>query len=250
MIGRKKPYFCVLQFNECTHALTWYWMPISAMPLHSVLQEFQRLVADSRRPMDAATEKAMKQMRRKVARRRWKRAISAVRMIVRLGSNSKINSLLKDLPLHTPLKGLGSEQAARNQQVLRNEFHDNRFIKNVDSSKSSSFDSSTARKIARGSLEKPSYFRDGSLMKNLVESGALYCRVLLSGKPLVHALIRSLFHVSGIEVAFISDRHPNDVVYSICCNRREKRVSVVFRGTVRPAARCLLNFAPSAGLAP
>lgn len=28
------------------------------------------------------------------------------------------------------------------------------------------------------------------------------------------------------------DRHPNDVVYSICANRQQKRVSVVFRGTV------------------
>ena len=37
---------------------------------------------------------------------------------------------------------------------------------------------------------------------------------------------------SSIEVVWFSDRHPNDVVYSICCNRRQKRVSVVFRGTV------------------
>ena len=29
-----------------------------------------------------------------------------------------------------------------------------------------------------------------------------------------------------------SDRHQNDVVYSICCNRQLKSVAVVFRGTV------------------
>ena len=37
---------------------------------------------------------------------------------------------------------------------------------------------------------------------------------------------------SGIEVVWIDDRHPDDLVYSICCNRRMKRVSVVFRGSV------------------
>jgi hypothetical protein len=62
------------------------------------------------------------------------------------------------------------------------------------------------KQIIDDALEQPRFFRKGSLMSNLIDS--------------------------GIEVVWFGDRHPNDVVYSICCNRRQKRVSVVFRGTV------------------
>lgn len=37
---------------------------------------------------------------------------------------------------------------------------------------------------------------------------------------------------SGIEVVWFSDLSQNDAVYGICCQRQEKRVTVVFRGTV------------------
>ena len=62
------------------------------------MKEFHRLVLDSRVPVDPATEKTMKKLRRKVARRRWKRAISAVRLIVKLGSRTK-NSIQEDKAL-------------------------------------------------------------------------------------------------------------------------------------------------------
>ena len=67
-------------------------------------------------------------------------------------------------------------------------------------------DQSDIREIVNDAFEQPRFFKEGSLMSNLIES--------------------------SIEVVWFSDRHPNDVVYSICCNRRQKRVSVVFRGTV------------------
>ena len=69
-----------------------------------------------------------------------------------------------------------------------------------------SLDKNTLGEIIDRALETPNYFREGSVMKNLIES--------------------------GVEVVWFSDRHPNDVVYAICCNREYKHVSVVFRGTV------------------
>lgn len=54
--------------------------------------------------------------------------------------------------------------------------------------------------------KQPKYFKQGSIMDNLIES--------------------------GIEVAWFSDLTQNDVVYGVCCQRDEKKVTVVFRGTV------------------
>eukprot|EP00581_Thalassiosira_minuscula_P031010 CAMPEP_0183764020 /NCGR_PEP_ID=MMETSP0739-20130205/10060_1 /TAXON_ID=385413 /ORGANISM="Thalassiosira miniscula, Strain CCMP1093" /LENGTH=98 /DNA_ID=CAMNT_0026002505 /DNA_START=51 /DNA_END=344 /DNA_ORIENTATION=+ len=53
---------------------------------------------------------------------------------------------------------------------------------------------------------RPKYFRDGTVMHNLIES--------------------------GIEMVWFSDMSQNDVVYGICVAREEKKVTVVFRGTV------------------
>lgn len=60
--------------------------------------------------------------------------------------------------------------------------------------------------IISDTLDEPRFFREGSLLSNLIES--------------------------GIEIAWFGDRHPNDVVYALCINRQLKRVSVVFRGSV------------------
>jgi len=178
-----------------------------------VMKEFQRLVMDSRIPQDAATEETMKQLRRKVARRRWKRAISAVRLIVRLGKSRIDASMQKVIPLKSAphqLNAKESQQVTRDKTTPHHGWREqtvtDKSIKNVTSSKSFNSISSAVRDIAHDALDEPSFFRDGSLMGNLIES--------------------------GIEVVYFDDRHPNDVVYSICCNRRYKRVSVVFRGTV------------------
>jgi len=62
---------------------------------------------------------------------------------------------------------------------------------------------------------QPRYFKDGSVMNNLLES--------------------------GIEVVWISDLSQNDVVYCICVNREDKKIIVVFRGTVN-AHNWKMNF--------
>ena len=54
---------------------------------------------------------------------------------------------------------------------------------------------------------QPKYFRQGTVMNTLIES--------------------------GMEVVWFSDMTQNDVVYGICVQREEKKVTVVFRGTVR-----------------
>ena len=60
--------------------------------------------------------------------------------------------------------------------------------------------------------EQPKFFKEGSVMNNLIES--------------------------GIEVVWFSDMTQSDVVYGICVQRNEKRIqrnekiTLVFRGTV------------------
>jgi hypothetical protein len=41
---------------------------------------------------------------------------------------------------------------------------------------------------------------------------------------------------SGVEVVWFGDTTQNDVVYGICVQRKERKVTVVFRGTVRSIA--------------
>ncbi|KAL7534784.1 hypothetical protein ACHAXR_006071, partial [Thalassiosira sp. AJA248-18] len=159
----------------------------------SIMKEFHRLVLDSRVPVDPATEKTMKKLRRKVARRRWKRAISAVRLIVKLGSRTK-NSIQEDKALKEA------------DQIHADGWRAQTVTGPMNSPKRSNSISTVVEAIAHDTLDEPSFFREGSLMSNLIES--------------------------GIEVVLFDDRHPNDVVYSICCNRKTKCVSVVFRGTV------------------
>ena len=38
---------------------------------------------------------------------------------------------------------------------------------------------------------------------------------------------------SGVEVVWFGDETQNDVVYGICVQRKERKVTVVFRGLVR-----------------
>lgn len=57
------------------------------------------------------------------------------------------------------------------------------------------------------SLTIPKYFQEGTVMNTLIES--------------------------GIEVVWFSDMTQCDVVYGICVQRQQRKVTVVFRGTVR-----------------
>ena len=209
-----------------------------------VLKEFKQWVHDSRsKQLDAATEQTIKDLRRKVARRRWKKAINAVRLMVRLGHSDSNNFALKlqerqtkGLPSISSRASLVVEESSvpkpklpyRRKQTLRGLaksmmwMHDQRStIMNglgISEPQSSQESLSKAEKrnslvgeneikeIINDALEEPRFFIEGSLLSNLIES--------------------------GIEVVWFGDRHPNDVVYSICVNRQYKRVSVVFRGTV------------------
>jgi hypothetical protein len=54
---------------------------------------------------------------------------------------------------------------------------------------------------------KSKYFQEGTVLNTLLES--------------------------GVEVVWFGDMTQNDVVYGICVHRKERKVTVVFRGTVR-----------------
>lgn len=187
---------------------------------------------DSRQhQLDKTTSDTIRELRRKVARKRWKRAIHAVRLAVRLGkgnNNKKVDmklvaqrSFRRKRSSFDALKGSLSDgvqnlrYATRGTQAMASSMvwmHDQRakimegLGLSEDKHQNSLVDESDVRDIVNDAFEQPRFFREGSLMSNLIES--------------------------SIEVVWFSDRHPNDVVYSICCNRRQKRVSVVFRGTV------------------
>ena len=53
----------------------------------------------------------------------------------------------------------------------------------------------------------PKYFREGTVINTLIES--------------------------GVELVWFSDMTQNDTVYGICVQREERKVTVVFRGSVR-----------------
>mmetsp|Transcript_7656 Transcript_7656/g.15599 ORF Transcript_7656/g.15599 Transcript_7656/m.15599 type:complete len:1368 (-) Transcript_7656:213-4316(-) len=201
----------------------------------SVLRDFKQWVHDSRcDQLDSATADIIRDLRRKVARKRWKRAIHAVRLAVRLGKGNKkvdmrlvaqqsfrrikrssVDRLKENMTDSLKnLKNAGTMRAAKGSRALASSMvwmHDQR-AKIMDGlglseeKQNSLVDQSDVRDIVDDAFEQPRFFKEGSLMSNLIES--------------------------SIEVVWFSDRHPNDVVYSICCNRRQKRVSVVFRGTV------------------
>ena len=115
------------------------------------------------------------EMKRKVARHRWKRAISAVRISYRISGGIPPK-------FENPIVAPGCE-------------NNNRFI-------------DMNAMMSEAKRNQPKYFREGSVMHNLIES--------------------------GIELVWFSDMSQNDVVYGICVQREEKKVTVVFRGTVRP----------------
>ena len=170
-----------------------------------MLREFKNWVLNSRvKQLDSATEGTIKELRRKVARRRWKRAINAVRLMVRLGKkpNSNSNEFIGKSPSnHQRNDSNGSikssiEKAARMPgQALRGSMvwlHDHKAqILNglgIDGNLTSSttgntlVDQQEVQEIINDALEQPRFFREGSLMSNLIES--------------------------GIEVVWFGDRHP------------------------------------------
>jgi hypothetical protein len=192
-----------------------------------VLKEFKKWVHDSRsKHLDPSSEHTFKELRRKLARRRWKRAIHMVRLMVRLG-HSRSNSFEVQHPerrgptRRASILGSLRDSMTTSMENVRNALRDGSLVGNLSAGGLSSMYSQNSldnnhnghpagnreiNAIINDALEEPRFFIEGSLLSNLIES--------------------------GIEVVWFGDRHPNDVVYSICVNRQDKRVSVVFRGTV------------------
>ena len=136
--------------------------------------QFRKWIEDSKvSQLDKETEDILVQLRRKVARHRWKRAISAVRLSYKLSGGKRPK-------FEAPVAAPGCE-------------NENRFV-------------DLNQMMSEAVRQQPKYFKEGSIMHNLIES--------------------------GIEVVWFSDLTQNDVVYGICCQREEKKVTVVFRGTV------------------
>eukprot|EP00985_Skeletonema_marinoi_P013380 scaffold6613_cov158-Skeletonema_marinoi.AAC.7 len=145
--------------------------------------QFRKWIDDSRiSQMDEETEQMLIEMKRKVARHRWRRAISAVRLSYRISGG-------KPPKWENPVVAPGCENC--NRFVDMNEMMNE-----------------TMRK-------QPKYFKEGSVMNNLIES--------------------------GIEVVWFDDLSQNDVVYGICVNREEKKIIIAFRGTVN-AHNWSMNF--------
>ena len=164
---------------------------------------------DSRcKQLNSATEKTIKELRRKVARRRWKRAIHAVRLMVRLGhsssnsfalqvANKRHLSVRRNSASSNSLGGLrNSEELVRSLEKPRitrglNEsmmwMHDQRnlIMTSLGISGLSSTDDLVSdqvndnklvgeteiKEIINSALEEPRFFLEGSLLSNLIESG-------------------------------------------------------------------------------
>lgn len=205
----------------------------------SMMREFSRWIQDSKESqLDASTEAIINNLRRQVARRRWKRANTMVSLALRLSTSSfgnrstspsiTNNDLEEDsvdyLDRMDPNRAMMVQQLRR--QVARYRWkraisrvilglrltlpaHPNFDAGNEDDSSlqnGANIFVDMEKLMSEAMQEKPKYFREGSVMNNLIES--------------------------GIEVVWFSDLTQSDVVYGICCQREEKRVTVVFRGTV------------------
>lgn len=145
----------------------------------NMMKQFHTWVEDSRaKQLDDETERTIKVLKSKAAVNRWMRVIIAVRFVCILQKHvTRTNDTTNNtnLQIQTSIKYNGSDISTR------------------------------ASTISSSTSCEPRFFRSGSILSNLIESGT--------------------------EVVWCSDRHPNDVVYCICCNRQSKEVTVVFRGT-------------------
>ena len=128
-------------------------------------------------------------LRRQVARYRWRRAITRIIIQVKLGKSFRQTRGLRTSQIIIPKWSSDSslDKRAKDKQG------ENVFV-------------DMKRLVDTALTEQPKFFKEGSVMNNLIES--------------------------GIEVVWFSDMTQSDVVYGICVQREEKRITVVFRGTV------------------
>ncbi|KAK1733188.1 lipase class 3 family protein [Skeletonema marinoi] len=191
----------------------------------SIMKEFRQWIEESRvSQLDSSTQDLIASLRKKVAKARWKRAMTVMRVTRatsrRFSDNDDNDVVLTDDGTKNPNK----EQMVHylRRQVAR--YRWKRVIAKVrlavrlGGGICPKFDSNIAgngegnryvnmNKLLKKGLENdPKYFMDGSVMSNLIES--------------------------SLEVVWFSDFTQNDVVYGICVQREEKKITVVFRGTV------------------
>lgn len=206
--------------------------------MYSIMKEFIKWIEDSKvSQLDASTEEAINNLRRMVARRRWKRAYSMVRIGRMLGRGLSDKSMSSggnstDQEHEEKESNMSPNQAQMVHHLRRKvaRYRWKRAIsrviiaiqlsrpckpnwergddESVKETKKVSPNIFVDMKILTNEVlqKQPKFFRDGSVMNNLIES--------------------------GIEVVWFSDMTQADVVYGILIQREEKRVTVVFRGTV------------------
>eukprot|EP00577_Skeletonema_sp_RCC1716_P001680 CAMPEP_0113411076 /NCGR_PEP_ID=MMETSP0013_2-20120614/22049_1 /TAXON_ID=2843 ORGANISM="Skeletonema costatum, Strain 1716" /NCGR_SAMPLE_ID=MMETSP0013_2 /ASSEMBLY_ACC=CAM_ASM_000158 /LENGTH=1727 /DNA_ID=CAMNT_0000297359 /DNA_START=177 /DNA_END=5357 /DNA_ORIENTATION=+ /assembly_acc=CAM_ASM_000158 len=191
----------------------------------SIMKEFRQWIEESRvSQLDSSTQDLIASLRKKVAKARWKRAMTVMRVTRatsrRFSDNDDNDVVLTDDGTKNPNK----EQMVHylRRQVAR--YRWKRVIAKVrlavrlGGGICPKFDSNIAgngegnryvnmNKLLKKGLENdPKYFMEGSVISNLIES--------------------------SLEVVWFSDFTQNDVVYGICVQREEKKITVVFRGTV------------------
>ncbi|KAL7528729.1 hypothetical protein ACHAXR_006225, partial [Thalassiosira sp. AJA248-18] len=205
----------------------------------SMMKEFSKWIQDSKvSQLDAGTKEVINNLRRQVAKKRWKRAknmITIGRILSQQFSNSSLQQQQQSDDNISISSEVNEEYLSPNttqmihylrRRVARYRWKRaiSRVIVGIRLSRPGAYPSwdinrhsssnpnannifvDWKRLMGQAVLEQPKFFRHGSVMNNLIES--------------------------GIEVVWFSDLTQNDAVYGICCQRTEKRVTVVFRDTV------------------
>jgi len=182
-----------------------------------MLQDFKTWVEQSRvKQLDSATEGIIKKIREECSQRQMARAevlASHHSSLPAVGeaANSNLNVSRRRVSL---LKVSESFQGASWMQQERKLIEDHFGVKNDLPASSGQSNSNRRDRLPCGlsgsyiskAIEESSdsFFEEGSVMRNLLES--------------------------GFEVVWFADRHPSDIIYGICVNRQTATVTVVFRG--------------------
>ena len=168
----------------------------------SLLAEFKEWVEESKvKQIDTVTERIIKKLHKESAMRE-----SMIRQKASYGSLSSVENVQIGKTLARRRKSLETKshhsdfQASSWPSKERRLIEDHFGVNNDDTRTQGVTSSLIEKKIQESSSD---YFEQGSVMRNLLES--------------------------GMEVVWFSDRHPNDLIYCICVNRQINTVTVLFR---------------------
>uniref|UniRef100_A0A7S4JI39 Fungal lipase-type domain-containing protein n=1 Tax=Odontella aurita TaxID=265563 RepID=A0A7S4JI39_9STRA len=229
----------------------------------SFIEEFRCWVEDSRSDqLDKTAEQIILDLRKKVAKSRWKRSISAVRMSVKLRSLSK--KTLTDLEISANNRNEKCDMTEKNGHVKPSGQLSNHcsISSSISKRRLDLLDTKSVRENGWFALEQrlvEDHFgivnceddvmlSDGTKVEPNFTEAALESKELSNmavERSLVESVLDQRLHSyfkkrsvlsriieSGIEVAWVGDRHRNEAIYCICICRRTKTVSVIFRGSV------------------